>query len=71
MGNFSFGSRGEKRPLPDLTPDELKVSKELFEDYKEKVARGEIKPASKERKAGGNFASNRDFADTPDNGSEE
>ncbi len=71
MEKFSFGSRGEKRPLPDLTPEEQNVSKELYEDYKKKVEIGEIKPASKERKISGNFASNRDFADTPDENSKE
>ncbi len=71
MGNFSFGSRGEKRPLPDLTPKEQEESRKLYEDYKKKVERGEIKPTSKERKMSGNFASNRDFADTPDSDPEE
>ena len=71
MEKFNFGSRGEKKPLPDLTPTEQEESRKLYEDYKQKVKTGEIKPASRERKIGRNFAPNRDFADVPEDGVEE
>ncbi len=49
MESFSFGSRGEKKPLPALTPEEQELSKKLHEDYKDGVKSGDIIPASKNR----------------------
>jgi hypothetical protein len=49
MESFSFGSRSEKKPLPDLTPEEEKESKKLLEEYQVGVKAGEIIPASKNK----------------------
>lgn len=49
MESFSFGSRSEKKPLPDLTPEEQEESKKLLKEYQVGVKAGEIIPASKNK----------------------